>query len=69
MSGEDWDDCCMVFDRRGNAFDAFEYAPEALIERAAMLRGTATIAPSPFVTGFTSGLWVEARRDRSAVEP
>jgi hypothetical protein len=40
---------CMVFDERGNAFDAFDYTPEELERHARLLRGVVTIEPSPFV--------------------
>lgn len=39
----------MVYDDRGNAFDAFPYTPEELELRAQLLRGWVTIKPSPFV--------------------
>lgn len=58
-SRDDYENCaCMVFDGSGNAFDCFDYTPEALEERARELRKafgevtTITYGPSPFVQGF-----------------
>ena len=40
---------CMVFDESGNAYDCFDYTPEALEAKARDLRAQlVTMEPSPF---------------------
>ena len=50
---------CMVYDEHGNAFDAFDYEPDELEQRALELRRergeitTVTIEPSPFLLSYS----------------
>jgi hypothetical protein len=49
----------MVFSENGNAFDCFDYTPDALIRKAAELRGFITVETMVPLLSFTSSLAVE----------
>ncbi len=48
--------CLVMHSVTGNAFDSFDYTPEALEAKAAELRGTFTVDPSPFLVSSTTGI-------------